>query len=286
MPYKQPPGNRHQQLNVRQRQWLKLYTGRNSKLAGNATRCYKAVYGITNERSAQVLGNKLKNHPVIKSLLDDAEKKALAELQIDARYVLEQTVRLYDRAMGDEPVQLVDVRTDPKTGVDTVTVTETRSYDPATAHKALTAIGQHRDVQAFTQTVEHTHTHRLEQRLAARSKAIEGRAQVLDDPPQLQADPGAQVVTDPGADPASQVVSESPAAAPPGSRPAAAPPSDPHHCSAQQHAGGLDVDPAGGRADTKRVHAAGGQDDRRGANKQSAPERDGATADYYMDKST
>ena len=79
--------------------------------------------------------------------------------------------------MGDEAYDHVETRVDPDTGAELVTHREERSYDPATAHKALTSIGQHKDVQAFAVTVEHNHTHRLEQALARRGKQIEAAAE-------------------------------------------------------------------------------------------------------------
>jgi len=183
-----------QRLNPRQRQFLKLYTSRDRNLGGNATKCYKAVYGITDDRSAQVAGSRLLRSPVISELMRQAEERAIKQLNINAEYVLSQSVRLLDRAMGDETVDTVRSTIDPETGLEHVTVTERTEYDPSTAKAALQLIGQHKDVQAFSQTVEHTHTHRLEQRLAARSKLIEGKAQVIDQPGPLSAPgPGSEV---------------------------------------------------------------------------------------------
>ena len=88
---------------------------------------------------------------------------------------LAQSVKLLNRAMGEEPVITVKHHTDEK-GVDHATITEEQAYDPKHVKAALQLIGQHKDVQAFAITVEHSHTHKLEQRLAARSKVIEGRA--------------------------------------------------------------------------------------------------------------
>jgi hypothetical protein len=122
------------------------------------------------ERSAQVGGARLLALPHIKEAITKANEIALA---------VRENLRLYARAMGDDSYDHIKVDIDPDTGAERVHVTEHRSYDPATAHKALQSIGQHKDIQAFTQTIEHNHTHQLEQRLAARSKVIEGRAQVL-----------------------------------------------------------------------------------------------------------
>lgn len=171
--------NRTRAMKFRHRQFLKLYLGQ-TPIAGNATQCYKAVFGKDMaERSAQVGGARLLALPHIKEAITKANEIALADLAIDAGFVLRENLRLYARAMGDDSYDHIKVDIDPDTGAERVHVTEHRSYDPATAHKALQSIGQHKDIQAFTQTIEHNHTHQLEQRLAARSKVIEGRAQVL-----------------------------------------------------------------------------------------------------------
>lgn len=195
-----------QRLNPRQRQFLKLYTSRDRNLGGNATRCYKAVYGITDDRSAQVAGSRLLKSPVIAELMRQAEERAIKQLNINAEYVLSQSVRLLDRAMGDESVDTIHTSIDDQ-GQERITVTERRDYDPSTAKAALQLIGQHKDIQAFSQTVEHTHTHRLEQRLAQRSKLIESKAQVIDVPgprqlpvtdPSVSQVPGSECVGEPG----------------------------------------------------------------------------------------
>lgn len=250
-------------LNHRQRQFVRLYLG-DSSINGNGTRCYMAAYSTDNEIAAQRSASRLLKREHVRAIIDAVEAEALDQLQIDANYVKAQSLRLYARAMGDEPFEYAEVQTDPDTGADTVTVTSRREYDPATATKALQMIGQHKDIQAFTQTIEHNHTHHLEQRLAARSKAIEGRAQVLDDPAQV-----GQLVDDPGpgqGDPAAQV--------------GTFPPFDAgdHHNDADTV--GADT---GGRADTaehtqapKRVHAGGGQEERAHAREETSSERAGA----------
>lgn len=169
-------------LNQRQRLFVKLYLG-DTAIHGNGTRCYMAAYCTDNVGAAQRSANRLLKNPDVRAIIEAVTAEALEQLQVDATFVLNESLRLYKRAMGDDAVEVVHVETDHETGQERVHVTSRRDYDPATAHKALQAIGQHRDVQAFTQTVEHTHTHVLEQRLAARSKAIEGRATQVDDGP-------------------------------------------------------------------------------------------------------
>jgi hypothetical protein len=185
-------------MRFRHRQFLKLYLG-STPIAGNANQCYRAVYGEhLSVHGSQACASKLLAKPHIQAAIKQAEQAAQEQLALDASFVLKENLRLYQRAMGDEAYDHAEVDIDPDTGEERVTVTQTRSYDPATAHKALQSIGQHRDVQAFAVTVEHNHTHVLEQRLAARSKFIEGQAQVITDQatdlvpgqlPDLAADP-------------------------------------------------------------------------------------------------
>jgi hypothetical protein len=168
------------------RRFIKHYTGRDPALAWNATRSYMAAYKSSNDRSASVGGSRLLQNPLVKVIIEKATARLDEKIVTDASFVLEQSRRLYDCAIGDEPVPGDAIITvDPDTGAETVTVPQVRQYDPATARQALQLIGQHKSVQAFTVTIEHSHTHVLEQRLAARSKVIEGMAGAIDADPIL-----------------------------------------------------------------------------------------------------
>jgi len=160
--------------------------GRDPELHGHATRSYKAAYGLTDTRSAGVCGSRLLQNPLIKDLIAKATARLDEKLVTDAGFVLDQSRRLYDRAMGDAPIPgETTITIDPLTGDEVVQTSQRHEYDPATARQALQLIGQHKAVQAFTVTVEHSHTHRLEARLAARSKLIEGQAGAIDADPIL-----------------------------------------------------------------------------------------------------
>ncbi len=228
-------------------QFIRLYLGRDPKLHGNATRCYLAVYGDQPIRSAQVSASRLLQREDIQAHIADFEHKALEQAQLDAGYVLAQSRRLFERAMGDEPIDETSVEVDEATGEERVTFRERRDYDPATARAALQLIGQHRDIQAFSQTIEVSHTHHLEQRLAARSKAIEGRATRIPAPSQVDDRAGRSL---------------------PNLAAAAALIDEPGEGNANARTEGQ-----------KRVHPAGGQIDRGARDHVSAPERAGATGD-------
>lgn len=175
-------------MNAKQRDFLKLYVGRNSRYHGNATRCYMKAYDCDNERVAQTSGSRLTKLPEIAAAIETARQKALDNLGADAAFVLEQSIRLYDRAMGDMTVEVdvIDKVKRPVHDEDGEVVDheivhvpraiEVRRYDPAIAHKTIELIGRHTTIQAFQDNVEHTHTHRLERALAARHQKLEAQA--------------------------------------------------------------------------------------------------------------
>jgi hypothetical protein len=118
-------------------------------------------------------------HPVIARELAAYHNAQINNTIADANFVLEQSVRLYDRAMGDATVEvdvIETVRNDDGTTCKRARTIERRDYNPAIARQALELIGRHTSIQAFQDNVEHTHTHRLEQALARRSKLVEAAA--------------------------------------------------------------------------------------------------------------
>lgn len=169
-------------MNNKQRRFFRLYFGKDERLQGNGTRCYQIVYECADRHSAQVSASRLLNRPEFKAWIDHCQQVAMAEIGVDAGFVKTQAVRIFARAMGDEPVTSTTITTDPETGNERIEHLERYDYDPGTALKALQLVGQHKEVQAFSQVVEHTHTHQLEQRLAARSKIIESSAQQIGSP--------------------------------------------------------------------------------------------------------
>lgn len=168
-----------QPLNPKQRKFLRLYLGRDDRYLGNATKCYMLVYDCESERVAQTSGSRLLKNPVIAgeiALFDEAQQNAMIA---DAGFVLEQSVRLYDRAMGDQAVEVdvIDkVKQDDGSTVSRLRTLTQRLYNPGIARQALELIGRHTSIQAFQDNVEHTHTHKLEQALARRGKQVEERA--------------------------------------------------------------------------------------------------------------
>jgi len=171
-------------LNPRQQAFLRFYLGRDPDYRGNATQSYKRAYSVEDDRIAQNGGSRLINHPLIRSKIEQAEQAAIKKAGIDAQFVLDQSLRLYDLAVGDLPVE-TSIKEIDEHGQERTKLRQVRGFDPKAAQQALRMIGDNKHVQAFQQNVEVSHTHYLEQRLAARTKAIEGRAQVVDTRPEL-----------------------------------------------------------------------------------------------------
>ena len=146
-------------LTFKQLLFVKHYTSDDAITCGNATQSYKKAYQPTGcERTTQAMASKLLRQPKIAARLASAESKAHKEIEWNALRVLQESVRLYDRCMGD---------------------IEGYSFNAGASRAALELIGRNTGIGAFTETIEVSHTHYLEQALAKRSKVIEGRASVV-----------------------------------------------------------------------------------------------------------
>ena len=166
-------------LNSRQLAFIKVYLGDDSKIAGNATKCYRSVYGDTaSDRSAQVCASKLLGNPLVKAQIDRSQAKAVQAIDWNARTVLEEAVRLYDRCMGDTSYPVEHSRKVKDSDTYEIVVVQERSYNPQGARAALELIGRNTAIQAFQDNIEVSHTHHLELALAKRAKVLEGMARV------------------------------------------------------------------------------------------------------------
>jgi phage terminase small subunit len=158
-------------LSAKDQQFADLYFGGPDDVMGNATACYRYLHPRAKDSTCQVEGSKLLSKPMVAEYLQAKREKLTEVTGINAEYVLRQSIRLYNRAMGDEPIEIDVVA--PSGELRTI---ERREYNPQVAKAALELIGRHTQVQAFRDNVEHSHTHRLEQALARKSKEVEKAA--------------------------------------------------------------------------------------------------------------
>ena len=143
-------------LSAKDHKFADNYFGGPDDLRGNATACYRDLHPRAKDNTCQVEGSKLLSKPMVAKYLQSRREKLTEITGINAEYVLRQSIRYLEIAIGDRPAP--------------------ENFNHAGVKAALELIGRHTQIQAFRDTIEHTHTHVLEQRLAARSKAIEQAA--------------------------------------------------------------------------------------------------------------
>ena len=164
------------ELSPKDRQFADLYFGGPDICRGNAKRCWLHFHPQAKERSAEELGSRVLRKVEVKQYLEEKAQKLRDETDINAKWVLEEAVRLYRMAMGDTPTvqeRIVEKQDEDGNIVCKTELVELRKTDMRAAVRALWLIGKHTAVQAFSQKVEVKHTHRLEQILAKRSKQVE-----------------------------------------------------------------------------------------------------------------
>jgi hypothetical protein len=164
------------ELSRKARRFADSYFGGSSELRGSAKACYKYVHPQCKDSTAATEGPALLRNPHVQGYLDEQGQKISERAEVNAQWVLEQSVRLYKMAAGEIPV--IEERIVEKQGENGNTTYETeyvelRKTDLGAAIRALEMIGKHMAVQAFSKKVEVSHTHRLEQALARRGKLVE-----------------------------------------------------------------------------------------------------------------
>ena len=143
-------------LSAKDQQFADLYFGGADDVRGNATACYHEIHPRAKQRTCEVNGSrKLRQAEVVEYL--ESKREKLTEITgINAEYVLRQSIRYLEIAIGDRPAP--------------------ENFNHAGVKAALELIGRHTRVQAFKDTIEHSHTHRLEKALARKSKEVEKAA--------------------------------------------------------------------------------------------------------------
>ncbi|MCP4331654.1 MAG: hypothetical protein GY785_03270 [Gammaproteobacteria bacterium] len=158
-------------LSVKDQEFADLYFGGHDAVRGNATACYRAIHPRAKQRTCEVNGSRKLRQAEVLEYLGSKREKLTEVTGINAEYVLRQAIRLYRRAMGDEPFEV-----DLVTPSGEIRTSERREYNPQVAKATLELIGKHTRVQAFRENIEHTHTHRLERALARKGKQVEDAA--------------------------------------------------------------------------------------------------------------
>lgn len=105
----------------------------------NATQA--AIRAGYSEKTATAIGCENLIKPYLMEAIVKAKAERMAEVRIDAAYVLRQAVKLHERCMQEEPVKIDGVKTGEY------------KFEHAGAAKGLEIIGKHVDVKSFDNSV-------------------------------------------------------------------------------------------------------------------------------------
>jgi len=175
--------SRSSEISAKDQQFADKYFGGSAELRGSAKACYKHIHPRCQDSTAATEGPALLRKPQVRAYLEQQGKKIAERAEINAAWVLKESICLYHRCMGDEAYPVDYTITDKETGEKSTGTYFQRSFNAAGARAALELIGRNTGIAAFSDQIEVSHTHYLETQLAKRAKLIEGRAQVVTDKP-------------------------------------------------------------------------------------------------------
>lgn len=164
-------------ITIKQQRFLELYLGAEPGLSGNATKSYMAAYSCS-ERCAGASGPRLLDNIRINEAIAKHQEHLQEKIDVTAETVLRDAIRLRDIAFGDIPGTDERIVKDPETGEQIKVIAQLRQFNPQAVGKAIELMGRNRLVQAFRDSVEINHTHRLEELLNARTKKVEAATEV------------------------------------------------------------------------------------------------------------
>jgi homoserine acetyltransferase len=167
------------ELSSKDRQFADRYFGGPDRMRGSAKACYKYLHPRCKDSTAETEGPSVLRKPQVQTYLEQQGNKVAERTEINAKWVLEESLRLYRMAIGEIPT--IQERIVEKQDENGNTFYETEYYelcktDLSAALRALWLIGKHAAVQAFTQKIDVSHNHRLEVALANRAKQVEEAA--------------------------------------------------------------------------------------------------------------
>jgi len=169
-----------EKLTVKQARFLEFYLGGEPELAGNATASYLKVYNCK-RTAAAVSGKRLLGNAKIKKAITKHQERVQVKTTVDAAWVLERAVELFEQARGTAP--MVHEKLVEKTDESGSIFFEKQRFELcntnlSVANQILLTIGRNKSVGAFQDNVEVNHTDRLERILNERQKKVEAAAVV------------------------------------------------------------------------------------------------------------
>ena len=90
-------------LSAKDQQFADLYFGGQDDVMGNATACYRHLHPRAKDNTCQVEGSKILSKPMVADYLQAQREKLTEVTGINAEYVLRQSIRYFEIAIGDRP---------------------------------------------------------------------------------------------------------------------------------------------------------------------------------------
>jgi hypothetical protein len=167
------------ELSPKDRQFADLHFGGPDTIRGSARACYRHLHPRCKDSTAETEGPAVLRKPQVKEYLEQQSKKVTERADVNAQWVLEESVRLFKMVMGDIPAvqeKMIKKKTENDNTIYEIERYELCNTNLTAAIRALELIDKHTSVQAFSQKVEIHHTHHLEKILNVRCNAVERAA--------------------------------------------------------------------------------------------------------------
>ena len=137
--------SRSSEISTKDQQFADKYFGGSAELRGSAKACYKHIHPRCKVSTAATEGPALLRKSQVRAYLEQKGEKIAERAEINAQWVLEQSIRLYHMCMGDEEYPVEFESANPETGEITIETVYRRSFNPAGGGRARTDRTQHGD---------------------------------------------------------------------------------------------------------------------------------------------
>ena len=147
------------EISAKDQHFADIYIGGSNQVRGSAKACYKHLHPRCKDSTAATEGPALLRKPQVRAYLEQQGKKLAERAEINAAWVLEQSIRLYNMCMGDEPYPVEFTTTDKDTGEKRSKTFDARSFNAAWARGSARTDRQehgHRSVQRSDRGQSHS----------------------------------------------------------------------------------------------------------------------------------
>ena len=148
--------DRKRGITLKDQEFVDLYVGGPDELRGNATACYRCLHPRCAASTAETEGPATLRKPQVQAYLEEKAKRVQELTDINAAYVLNQSVRFLEISFGDKPTP--------------------DKFNAAGIGKALELIGKNVTVQAFKSNLEISENPDLVAILRRQQRIVEERA--------------------------------------------------------------------------------------------------------------